>query len=104
MLTAQLLAEHGCMVPASAGGGVVRVGAGEAADQTEALGQSRWAGGLLLQQCQARFDHLALGKAERLAEVVEPGLAAVIEAHRDGPHGLLVSRNTQIIRSVIGLS
>ena len=41
----------------------------------------------LLQQDQAGLDDLTLADAERLAEVVEPGLAAVIEPHRNGPHG-----------------
>jgi hypothetical protein len=41
---------------------------------------------VLLQQVKASFDHLGLAEAKGLAEAVEPGLAAVIEAHGDGTH------------------
>ncbi len=81
VLLPQLLTKQGGMVPAPAGGVVVRCGAGETADQPEVFRQGCRAGGLLLQQSKAGLDDLTLAGAEGLAEVVEPGLAAVIEAH-----------------------
>jgi len=59
---------------------------GKTADQPEAFRQGRRAGGVLLQQVKASFDHLVLAEIEGLAEALEPGLAAVIEAHGDGTH------------------
>ena len=86
MLPAQLLAELGRMLPSAAGAGGPWGAAGEAADQAKALGQSRRAGRLLLQQLEACLHHLGLTETEGLAQAVEPGLAAVTQAHGNRPH------------------
>ena len=74
------------MIPPTAGGAAFLGRTGKAADQSKALRQGRRAGGVLLQQIKASLDHFGLAEAKGLAEVVEPGLAAVIEAHGDGTH------------------
>lgn len=74
------------MLPSDAGAGGPWGAAGEAADQAKALGQSRRAGRLLLQQLEACLHHLGLTETEGLAQAVEPGLAAVIQAHGNRPH------------------
>jgi len=43
---------------------------GKAADQSEAIRQSRRAGGVLLQKVKASLDYLGLAEAEGLAEVL----------------------------------
>ena len=74
------------MIPPTAAGVAFLGRTGKAADQSEAFRQGRRAGGVLLQQDKASLDHLGLTETEGLAETVEPGLAAVIKAHGDGPH------------------
>jgi hypothetical protein len=69
------------MIPPTAGSAAFLGRNGKAADQSEAFRQCRWAGGVLLQKVKASLDHLGLAEAKGLAETVEPGLAAVIEAH-----------------------
>ena len=74
------------MIPPTAAGAAFLGRTGKTADQPEAFRQGRRAGGVLLQQVKASFDHLVLAEIEGLAEALEPGLAAVIEAHGDGTH------------------
>ena len=74
------------MIPPTAAGAAFVGRTGQAADQPEAFRQCRRAGGVLLQQVKASLDHLGLTETEGLAETIEPGLAAVIEAHGDGTH------------------
>lgn len=71
------------MVTAPAGGADVWHDAGEAAQKAEVFRQGCRASGLLLQQGKASLDHLILAESEGLAEIVEPGLADVIEAHAE---------------------
>ena len=74
------------MIPPTAGGAAFLGRTGKAADQSEAFRQGRRAGGVLLQQVKASHDHLGLAETEGLAEALQPGLAAVIEAHGDSTH------------------
>lgn len=83
VLIPQLLPQQGGMVPAPAGGADVWHDAGEAAHQAEAFRQGCRASGLLLQQGKASLDYITLAESEGQAEVVEPGLADVIEAHAE---------------------
>lgn len=88
VLLVQLPLEQAGVISAPVARGIRLFRAGEAAHQTERFGQRCRALPLPLQELKASLHNVGLREAKGLAEVAEGGLAGVIQADRDGAHGL----------------